>query len=78
MTKRTRTRRDPTRTYIDEEAKRLNARMVERMKWFLAEGSTEDEPAYVQAVKDSIPNVRRRIQVSQNRRDLGHPSPGKG
>ncbi len=27
------------------------------MKWFLAEGSAEDEPAYVRAVKDAIPNV---------------------
>jgi hypothetical protein len=57
MSKWTRTRRDPGRTYIDEEAQKFNAKMVERMKWFLAEGSADDEPAYVQAVKDAMPNV---------------------
>ena len=57
MSKWTRTRRDPTRTYIDDETRIRNARIVERMRTFLEEGTIEDEPAFVQIVKDAIPKI---------------------
>ena len=57
MSKWTRTRRDPGRTYIDQEAKKRDDRMVARMSRFLDEGTAEDEPSFVEAIKEEHPDI---------------------
>jgi hypothetical protein len=56
MSKWTRTRRDPCRTYSDEETERTE-RMIARVRRFLAEGVAEDEPEFIAAVKAAKPKI---------------------
>jgi hypothetical protein len=81
MSKWTRSRRDPERTYTDEETERTK-RMLARMRQFLEEGTLEDEPAFVAAVKAAKPGITsgelkkvikqfRDVVVARQRSDLG-------
>jgi ABC-type hemin transport system substrate-binding protein len=56
MSKWTRTRRDPSRTYTDETTERTE-RMIARIRKFMQEGVLEDEPEFVVAVKDANPKI---------------------
>lgn len=56
MSKWTRTRRDPSRTYSDEDTERTE-RMIARVRGFLAEGVAEDEPEFIAAVKGAKPKI---------------------
>lgn len=56
MSKRTKTRRDPGRTYTDGETERTQ-RMLAKMRQFLEEGVPEDEPEFVIAVKAAKPGI---------------------
>ena len=56
MSKWTRTRRDPGRSYSDEDTERTE-RMIARVRRFLAEGIAEDEPEFVVAVKAAKPKI---------------------
>ena len=56
MGKSIRTRRDPGRTYSDEDTERTE-RMIARMRGFLAEGVAEDEPEFIVAVKAAKPKI---------------------
>jgi hypothetical protein len=56
MSKWTRTRRDPGRTYSDEDTERTE-RMIARVRKFLEEGVPEDEPEFIAAVKEAKPKI---------------------
>jgi hypothetical protein len=56
MSKWTRTRRDPDRTYTDENTERTR-RMIARVRKFMEEGMPEDEPEFVAAVKAAKPKI---------------------
>jgi phosphoribosyl-ATP pyrophosphohydrolase len=56
MSKWTRTRRDPSRSYADEATERTE-RMIARVRKFLEEGVAEDEPEFVVAVKEAKPKI---------------------
>ena len=56
MSKWTRTRRDPSRSYTDETTERTE-RMIARVRKFLEEGMPEDEPEFIVAVKEAKPKI---------------------
>jgi len=56
MSKWTKTRRDPGRTYTNEGTERTQ-RMLARMRQFLEDGVPEDEPEFVIAVKAAKPGI---------------------
>jgi hypothetical protein len=56
MSKWTRTRRDPSRSYADEATERTE-RMIARVRKFLEEGVAEDEPEFVVAVREAKPKI---------------------
>jgi hypothetical protein len=56
MSKWTRTRRDPSRSYADEATERTE-RMIARVRKFLEEGVAEDEPEFVVAVREAKPQI---------------------
>jgi predicted metal-dependent hydrolase len=56
MTKWTKTRPDPGRSYKDEATERTS-RMVARMREFLETAVPQDERLFVQAVKEAKPNI---------------------
>ena len=56
MSKWTKTRRDPSRSYTDESTERTE-RMIARVRKFLEEGVSEDEPEFVVAVKEAKPKI---------------------
>jgi hypothetical protein len=58
MSKWTRTRRDPGRTYTDETTERTE-RMIAKVRKFLKEGVHEDEAEFVVAVKAANPKIAR-------------------
>ncbi len=81
MSKWTRTRRDPGRTYTDETTERTE-RMVAKVRRFLKEGVPEDEPEFVTAVKAANPKIAaselkevikqfRDVVSERQQRDLG-------
>lgn len=81
MSKWTKTRRDPGRTYTDETTERTE-RMIARMRKFLEEGVPEDEPEFVAAVKAARPKITtselkevitqfRAVVSERQQRDLG-------
>jgi hypothetical protein len=57
MTKWTKTRRDPGRDYSDQAKSERRDRMLARMAEFLEEGTLEDEPVFVAAVKEANPGI---------------------
>jgi hypothetical protein len=56
MTKWTRTRRDPGRTYLDDETLQRNRRMLARVRE-LVECGIEAEPEVVEAAKAANPEI---------------------
>jgi len=56
MTKWTKTRRDPGRTYVDEEKRQRNRRMLARVHE-LVESGIEAEPEVVKAAKEANPEM---------------------
>jgi len=81
MSKWTKTRRDPGRTYTDETTKRTQ-RMIARIRKFMKEGVQEDEPDFVEAVKAANPKIApselkevirqfRDVVSERQQRDLG-------
>jgi hypothetical protein len=56
MSKWTKTRRDPGRSYTDETTERTE-RMIARMRKFLKVGVHEDEAEFVVAVKSANPKI---------------------
>jgi len=81
MSKWTRTRRDPGRTYTDETTERTG-RMIAKVHRFLKEGVPEDELEFVQAVKAANPKIApselkevikqfRDVVSERQQRDLG-------
>jgi hypothetical protein len=56
MSKWTRPRRDPGRSYTDEDTERTE-RLIARVRKFLEEGVPEDEPEFVAAVKAAKPKI---------------------
>jgi hypothetical protein len=56
MSKWTKTRRDPGRSYTDETVERTE-RMIARVRKFLEEGAPEDEPEFIVAVKEAKPKI---------------------
>jgi hypothetical protein len=56
MSKWTKTRRDPSRSYTDETTERTE-RMIARVRKFLEAGVPEDEPEFVVAVKGAKPKI---------------------
>jgi hypothetical protein len=56
MTKWTKTRRDPGRTYLDEERLQRNRRMRARLRE-LVECGIEAEPEVVKAAKEANPEI---------------------
>jgi phosphoribosyl-ATP pyrophosphohydrolase len=56
VSKWTRTRRDPSRSYADEATERTE-RMIACVRKFLEEGVPEDEPEFVVAVKEAKPKI---------------------
>lgn len=81
MSKWTRTRRDPGRTYTDETTARTE-RMIARIRRFMKEGVPEDEQEFVEAVKAANPKIApselkevirqfRDVVSGRQRRDLG-------
>jgi predicted phosphohydrolase len=56
MGKWTRTRRDPGRTYSDEDTERTE-RMIARVRRFFEEGVPEDEQEFIVAVKTAKPKI---------------------
>lgn len=56
MTKRTRTRRDPGRSYTDEEKRERRQRMLARLHEFV-EAGIEAEPEFVDAAKEADPEI---------------------
>jgi hypothetical protein len=81
MSKWTKTRRDPGRTYTDETTERTE-RMIARIRKFMEEGVPEDEPEFVTAVKAAKPKITaselkevitqfRAVVSERQQRDLG-------
>jgi hypothetical protein len=81
MSKWTKTRRDPGRTYTDENTERTE-RMIARVRKFMEEGVPEDEPEFVAAVKAAKPKITaselkevitqfRAVVSERQQRDLG-------
>ena len=81
MSKWTRTRRDPGRTYTDEDTERTK-RMIARVRRFFEEGVPEDEPEFIAAVKAAKPKITaselkdvitqfRAVVSERQQRDLG-------
>jgi hypothetical protein len=81
MSKWTRTRRDPTRSYTDEATERTE-RMIARVSKFLEAGVPEDEPDFIVAVKAAKPKITaselkevikqfRAVVSERQQRDLG-------
>lgn len=81
MSKWTRTRRDPGRTYTYETADHVE-RMIARVRKFMEEGVPEDEPEFVVAVKAAKPKITpselrevimqfRDVVSERQQRDLG-------
>lgn len=81
MSKWTKTRRDPGRTYTDETTERTE-RMIARIRKFMKEGVPEDEPGFVEAVKAANPKIApselkevikqfRDVVSERQQRDLG-------
>ena len=81
MTKWTRTRRDPGRTYSDKDSEQTE-RMIARVRRFLEEGVPEDEPGFIEAVKAAKPKITaselkdvimqfRAVVSERQQRDLG-------
>jgi predicted phosphohydrolase len=81
MTKWTKTRRDPGRTYTDEDTERTK-RMIARIRKVMEEGVSEDEPEFVVAVKAAKPKITaselkevitqfRAVVSERQQRDLG-------
>jgi hypothetical protein len=81
MSRWTRTRRDPGRSYTDETTERTE-RMIARVRKFLKEGVAEDEPEFVEAVKAANPKISpselkgvikqfRDVVYERQQRDLG-------
>jgi hypothetical protein len=56
MSKWTRTRRDPSRSYTDEEKRERKRRMLARLHEFI-EAGIEAEPEFVQAAKEADPDI---------------------
>lgn len=56
MSKWTRTRRDPGRSYTDEEKRGRKQRMLARLHEFI-EGGMEAEPDFVAAAKEAEPRI---------------------
>jgi hypothetical protein len=56
MSKWTRTRRDPSRSYTDEEKRERKRRMLARLREFI-EAGIEAEPGFVQAAKEADPEI---------------------
>jgi hypothetical protein len=56
MTKWTRTRRDPARSYSDEEKLQRKQRMLARLREFV-EAGIEAEPDFVEAAKEADPEI---------------------
>lgn len=56
MSKWTRTRRDPGRSYTDEEKHERKRRMLARLQDFV-EAGIEAEPEFVQAAKEADPEI---------------------
>jgi len=56
MSKWTRPRREPGRSYTDEDTER-SERLIARVRKFLEEGVPEDEPEFVVAVKAAKPKI---------------------
>jgi hypothetical protein len=59
MSRWTKTRRDPGRSYADETTERTE-RMIARVRKFLEEGVPEDEPEFIVAVKEAKPKITAR------------------
>jgi hypothetical protein len=57
MTKWTRTRRDPSRTYDDEQKKLRQERMIAKIQWFAEQAGHDDEVAFVEALKEAKPKI---------------------
>lgn len=81
MSKWTRTRRDPGRSYTDETTERTE-RMIARIRKFMKEGVPEDEAEFVEAVKAANPKIApnelkevikqfRDVVSERQQRDLG-------
>ncbi len=56
MSKWTRTRRDPARSYTDEEKRERKRRMLERLHEFVGAG-IEAEPEFVEVAKEADPDI---------------------
>jgi hypothetical protein len=56
MSKWTRTRRDPSRSYTDETTERTE-RMIAHVRKFLEAGVPEDEPEFIVSVKEANPKI---------------------
>jgi phosphoribosyl-ATP pyrophosphohydrolase len=56
MSKWTRTRRDPSRSYTDANTEQTE-RMIARVRKFIEEGVPEDEAEFVVAVKAAKPKI---------------------
>jgi hypothetical protein len=56
MSKWTKTRRDPGRSYTDEEKRERKQRMLARLHEFIDAG-IEAEPEFVQAAKEADPDI---------------------
>jgi hypothetical protein len=81
MSKWTRTRRDPGRTYTDETTEQTE-RMIAQVRKFMNEGVPEDEPGFVEGVKAANPKIApselkevikqfRDVVSGRQQRDLG-------
>ncbi len=81
MSKWTKTRRDPGRSYKDATTERTE-RMIARVREFLEEGVPEDEPEFIAAVKEAKPKIAaselkdvitqfRAVVSERQQRDLG-------
>ena len=57
MSKWTKTRRDPGRTYIDEDKRQRRERMLARLARFIEEAVPEDEADFVAALKEARPEI---------------------
>jgi hypothetical protein len=56
MSKWMRTRRDPSRTYTDEEKRERKQKMLARLREFV-EAGIEAEPDFVKATKEADPGI---------------------
>lgn len=81
MSKWTKSRRDPGRTYTDEDTERTET-MLAKLRKFMEEAVPEDEPEFVAAVKAAKPKITpselkevitqfRDVVSARQHRDLG-------